>query len=98
MTNELTQDAEESATIEKTAIDTTGNPESVDLGYTSGFLKFGKEVYFEIERYCKKHNSDPSKNSVCTLDCGYEEIKSLSNSPLILSGTTSSTVKKFAMS
>jgi len=35
----------------------------------------GKEVYFEIERYCKKHNSDPSKNSVCTLDCGYEEVK-----------------------
>ena len=31
------------------------------------------EVEFEIVRYCKKHNSDPSKNSVCTLDCGYDE-------------------------
>ena len=34
----------------------------------------GKEVEFEIVRYCKKHNSDPSKNSVCTLDCGYDEV------------------------
>lgn len=32
------------------------------------------EVEFEIARYCKYHNSDPSKNSVCTLDCGYEEV------------------------
>ena len=32
------------------------------------------DVEFEIARYCKKHNSDPSKNSVCTLDCGYEEV------------------------
>ena len=34
----------------------------------------GGEVEFEIVRYCKKHNSDPSKNSVCTIDCGYEEV------------------------
>jgi hypothetical protein len=34
----------------------------------------GGEVEFEIVRHCKKHNSDPSKNSVCTLDCGYEEV------------------------
>ena len=34
----------------------------------------GGEVEFEIVRYCKKHNSDPSKNSVCTLDCGYDEV------------------------
>ncbi len=33
--------------IEKTVIDTVGNPEAIDLGYTSGFLKFGKEIYFE---------------------------------------------------
>ena len=32
------------------------------------------EVEFEIGRYCKIHNSDPSKNSVCTLDCGYDEL------------------------
>jgi hypothetical protein len=35
----------------------------------------GKQVEFEIMRYCEKHNSDPSKNSVCTLDCGYEEVR-----------------------
>jgi len=35
----------------------------------------GTEIEFEIERYCSKHNSDPSKNSVCTLDCGYDELK-----------------------
>jgi hypothetical protein len=34
----------------------------------------GEEVEFQIVRYCKKHNSDPSKNSVCTLDCGYDEV------------------------
>ncbi len=33
--------------IEKTLIDTVGNPDAIDLGYTSGFLKFGKEIYFE---------------------------------------------------
>lgn len=36
--------------------------------------KFSKSVKFIKERYCKKHNSDPSKNSVCTMDCGYEEV------------------------
>ncbi|MBP6335129.1 MAG: hypothetical protein KA444_06615 [Bacteroidia bacterium] len=33
--------------IGKTPIDTTGNPESADLGYTSGFFDIGSEVYFE---------------------------------------------------
>jgi hypothetical protein len=39
-----------------------------------GVIYHSQEVEFEIVRYCKKHNSDPSKNSVCTLDCGYEEV------------------------
>ncbi len=33
--------------IDKSVIDTTGNPDAIDLGYTSDFLKFGKEIYFE---------------------------------------------------
>ena len=48
-----------------------------DLGvpsYVGNILGEVQEVEFEIVRYCKHHNSDPSKNSVCTLDCGYEEV------------------------
>lgn len=33
--------------IDKSPVDTTGNPDAADLGYSSEFLKMGKEVYFE---------------------------------------------------
>lgn len=33
--------------IDKTVIDTVGNPNAIDEGYTSDFLKFGKEIYYE---------------------------------------------------
>lgn len=33
--------------IEKTVIDTVGNENAADLGYTSSFFKLGKQIYFE---------------------------------------------------
>jgi hypothetical protein len=45
--------------------------EAMDTCFTS---KFTQEVEFEVVRHCKYHNSDPSKNSVCTMDCGPEEV------------------------
>lgn len=33
--------------IKKAAIDTTGNPDAADLGYTSDFFALGEDVYFE---------------------------------------------------
>lgn len=33
--------------IEKNPVDTTGNPDAADMGYTSPFFTPGKEVYFE---------------------------------------------------
>jgi hypothetical protein len=50
------------------------HPEFIEMMDTCFTSKFTHEIEFEIVRYCKKHNSDPSKNSVCTLDCGYEEV------------------------
>jgi len=50
------------------------HPDFIEMMDTCFTSKFTHEIEFEIVRYCKKHNSDPSKNSVCTLDCGYEEV------------------------
>lgn len=50
------------------------HPDFIAMMDTCFTSKFTHEIEFEIVRYCKKHNSDPSKNSVCTLDCGYEEV------------------------
>ncbi len=33
--------------IDKAPIDTTGNPDAIDLGYTSSYFKLGTEVYFK---------------------------------------------------
>jgi len=50
------------------------HPDFIEMMDTCFTSKFTHEIEFEIVRYCKKHNSDPSKSSVCTLDCGYEEV------------------------
>ncbi|HNP47683.1 MAG TPA: DUF6029 family protein [Bacteroidia bacterium] len=44
---DLTVNYSRAQSIEKTAIDTTGNPDAADLGYTSDFFALGKEIYFE---------------------------------------------------
>ncbi|MBP6401923.1 MAG: hypothetical protein KA281_03395 [Bacteroidia bacterium] len=44
---DLTVNYSRAQSIEKTAIDTTGNPDAADLGYKSDFFALGKEIYFE---------------------------------------------------
>ena len=57
--------------------------EKVELPVYPDYVKYyfldeeaeGGEVEFEIVRYCKVHKSEPSKNSRCTIDCAYDEVR-----------------------
>ena len=44
---DLTVNYSRAQSIDKMAVDTTGNPDAIDLGYKSDFFKLGKDIYFE---------------------------------------------------
>lgn len=44
---DITLNYSRAQSIKKAAIDTTGNPDAADLGYTSDFFALGEDVYFE---------------------------------------------------
>jgi hypothetical protein len=68
--------------VEKTPI--TGEGQNLKPNYEihPEFVKYyflsaedsGQPVEFEISRFCPFHKSDPSKNSLCTFDCSFDEI------------------------